>query len=149
MPRRSWLPSAILLAAGIAILLGGLAAVAMGLVNPTLLRQQLPPEAEVDAPAVGGAAVALGVATALVGLLHLVTAAALRRGVSIAATAAVVLAATMAVIALGFAVAALVSIASGAALPIYMVPASVVMGAAVIGYAIVTVILIGSRTERI
>jgi hypothetical protein len=149
MPRRSWLPSAILLAAGVVILLGGLAAVAIGLINPALISAQLPPEAEIDAPAVGGAAVALGVATALVGLLHLVTAAALRRGVSIAATAAIVLAATMALISLGFAVAALVSIASGAALAIYMVPASVGLGAAVIGYAIVTVIVIGARTERI
>jgi hypothetical protein len=149
MPRRSWLPPAILVAAGIVILLGGLAAVAMGLVNPALLREQLPPEAEVDAAAVGGAAVALGVATALVGLLHLVTAAALRRGVGIAATAAVVLAATMAVISLGFAVAALVSIAAGAALASYMVPASVGLAAAVIGYAIVTVIVIGDRREPV
>jgi len=149
MPRRSWLPSAILLAAGIVILLGGLAAVSIGLVNPALISAQLPPEAEIDAPAVGGAAVALGVATALVGLLHLVTGAALRRGVSGAATAAVVLASTMAVLSLGFAVAALVSIASGAALAIYMVPASVGLGAAVIGYVIVTVIVIGARTERI
>jgi hypothetical protein len=149
MPRRSWLAPAILVTAGIVILLGGLAAVAMGLVNPTLLRGQLPPEAEVDAAAVGGAAVALGVATALVGLLHLVTAAALRRGVGIAATAAVVLAATMAVISLGFAVAALVSMASGAALAVYMLPASVGLGAAVIGYAIVTVIVIGDRHELV
>jgi hypothetical protein len=149
MGRRSRLAPAILLAAGILILLGGLAAVAVGILNPALISDQLPPEAEIDAPAVGGAAVALGVATALLGLAHLATAVALRREVGIAATTAVVLSSTMAVLSLGFAVAALVSIASGAAPAIYMVPASIGLGGGVIGYVVVTMAVIGARRERI
>lgn len=145
MPRPTGLAWAVLLAAGIVILPGGLAAVGIGLLDPTLISNQLPPEAEIDAAAVGGAAVALGVATAFLGLVHLATAAALRRGVAVAATTAVVLASTMAVLSLGFAVAALVSIASGAAPAIYMVPASVGLGLAVIGYVSVTVVVIGAR----
>ena len=134
---------------GVVLIAGGAAAVAVGLFNPGLISSQLPPDAEVDAPAVGGAAVALGVATALLGIVHIVTALALRLGIRIAATAAVVLASTMAVLSLGFAVSAVVSIASGAAPPIYMVPAAAGLGAAVIGYSVVTVVVIGAREEPI
>jgi hypothetical protein len=70
-------------------------------------------------------------------------------GVAIAATGAVVLASTMAVLSLGFGIAALVSIASGSAAAIYMVPASVGLVAAVIGYAVVAMVVIGARRERI
>jgi hypothetical protein len=149
MRRPSRLAWAILLLGGIVLLLGGAASVAVGLVNPGLISSQLPPEAEVDAPAVGGAAVALGTATAFLGIVHFVTALGLRVGSAIAATGAVVLAATMAILALGSAVAAVVSIPSGAAPAIYMVPASVGLGAAVIGYAVVAVVVIGARTELI
>ena len=142
--RAAW---AILVLAGIVLIAGGAAAVAVGLFNPGLISSQLPPDAEVDAPAVGGAAVALGVATILLGIIHIGTAVALGMGLRIAATAAVVLASTMAVLALGFAVAAVVSIASGAAAPIYMVPAAAGLGAAVIGYAVVTVVVIVGREE--
>ena len=45
------------------------------------------------------------------------------------------------------AVAAVVSIASGAAPPIYMLPGAVGLGAAVIGYAVVTAVVIGAREE--
>lgn len=145
MRRRSWLAPAILILGGIFLMLGGAAAVAVGLLNPGLISSQLPPDAEIDAPAVGGAAVALGVATALLGLVHLATALALRLGIGLAVTGAVVLAATMAVLSLGFAIAAVVSIASGGAPAIYMLPASVGLGAAVIGYAVATVVVIGSR----
>ena len=137
--RAAW---AILLLGGIVLIAGGAAAVAVGLFNPGLISSQLPPDAEVDAPAVGGAAVARGVATALLGIVHIGTAVALRLGIRIAATAAVVLASTMAVLSLGFAVSALVSMASGAAPPIYMVPAAAGLGVAVIGYATVAVLVI-------
>jgi hypothetical protein len=147
--RPAGLASAILLAAGIVLVLAGAAAVAVGLFNPGLISSQLPPDAAVDAPAVGGAAVALGVATAFLGVVHLLTALALRRESTIAATGGVVLAATMAVLALGFGVAALVSIASDAAPAIYMVPASVGLGAAVIGYAVVTAVIMRARHEPI
>jgi len=144
--RAAW---AILLLGGIVLLAGGAAAVAVGLFNPGLISSQLPPEAEVDAAAVGGAAVALGVATVLLGIVHIGTAMALRLGIRIAKTAAVVVASTMAVLSLGFAVAAVVSIASGAAPPIYMVPAAVGLGAAAIGYAVATAVVIGAGGEPI
>ena len=147
MGRPSRLAWAILLAAGIVLVLAGAASIAVGLFNPELISSQLPPDAAVDAPAVGGAAVALGVATALLGVVHWITALALRRGLGVAMTGAVVLAATMAVLALAFAVAALVSIASGSAPAIYMVPATIGLGVGVIGYAIVTAIVLGARGE--
>jgi hypothetical protein len=149
MRRPSRLAWAILIFGGVILILGGAASVAVGLFNPGLISSQLPPDAAVDAPAVGGAAVALGTATALLGVVHLATAAALRRGIGIAETGAVVLASTMAVLSLGFAISAVVSIASGAAPAIYMVPAAVALGAAVIGYAVVTVLVIGHRREPV
>lgn len=139
----------ILLLGGFVLILVGAAAVAVGLFDPALVSSQLPPNAEVDAAAVGGAAVALGTAVTLLGLLHLVTALALRLGIGIASTGAVVLALTMAVLSLGFAVAAVVSIASGAAPALYMVPAAVALGAGVIGYAVVAVVIIGAGREPI
>jgi hypothetical protein len=134
MARPPGLAAAILVAAGVVLLLAGAAAVALGLLNPRLISDQLPPEALIDAAAVGGAAVALGSATGLLGMLHVAAAVALRRRMPIASTAAVVLAATMAVLSFGFAVAALVSIASGSATPVIMVPASIALGGAVFGY---------------
>ncbi|HET7082145.1 MAG TPA: hypothetical protein VFJ00_00325 [Candidatus Limnocylindria bacterium] len=149
MGRPSRLAWAILLGAGIVLVIAGAASIAVGILNPGLISSQLPPEAAVDAPAVGGAAVALGVATAFLGLVHGAMAVALRLGVRVAATGAVVLASTMAVLALGFAVAAVVSIASGSAPAIYMVPAAIGLGLGVIGYAIVTALVIRSRGEPI
>jgi hypothetical protein len=149
MGRPSRLAWAILLGAGTVLVLAGATSIAVGILNPALISSQLPPEAAVDAPAVGGAAVALGAATAFLGLAHGVMALALWRGVRVAATGAVVLASTMAVLALGFAVAAVVSIASGSAPAIYMVPAAIGLGLGVIGYAIVTALVIGSRGEPI
>lgn len=143
------LARAILLLGGFVLIVVGAAAVAIGLVNPGLVSSQLPPDAGVDAAAVGGAAVALGTAVTLLGLLHLVTALALRLRIGIASTGAVVLASTMAVLSLGFAVAAVVSIASGAAPALYMVPAAVGLGAGVIGYVVVTVVTIGAGSEPI
>ena len=127
----------------------GAASLAVGIFNPGLISSQLPPDAAVDAPAVGGAAVALGVATALLGVVHWLTAFALRARIGLAVTGAVVLASTMAILALAFAVAAVVSIASGAAPAIYMVPAAIALGAGVIGYAVVTALVMGSRGEPI
>ena len=149
MARPPRLAVAFLLAAGIALILGGAAAVAVGLLNPHLISDQLPPDAAVDAAAVGGAAVALGVATTLLGLVHVATAAAVRRRSGLAATAGVVLAATMAVLSFGFAVSAVVSIASGAAPAIVMLPASVGLGGAAVGYAASATAVIGARNRPI
>jgi len=149
MGQPSRLAWAILLVAGLVLVGTGAAAVAVGVFNPGLISSQLPPDAAVDAPAVGGAAVALGVAAALLGVLHWVTAFALRARVGIAVTGAVVLASTMAILALAFAVAAVVSIAAGSAPAVYMIPAAIGLGAAVVGYAVVTALVMGSRGEPI
>ncbi len=145
MARPPGLPNAVLPAAGIVLCLAGAAAVAVGWLNPRLISDQLPPDAAIDAPAVGGAAVALGVAIVLLGVVHLAIAAALRRGIRVAPTAGVVLTATMAVLSLGFAVAALVSIASGAAPAVLMLPASIGLGAAVVAYVATTMAIIGAQ----
>ena len=147
MGRPSPLAWAILLGAGSVLVLAGVASIAVGLLNPELISSQLPPDAAVDAPAVGGAAVALGVATAFLGIVHWGTAVALRSGVAVGATGAVVLASTMAVLALAFAVAAVVSIASGSAPAIYMVPAAIGLLVGVIGYGMVTALVIGARSR--
>lgn len=149
MGRPSRLVWAILAAAGIVLLGSGAAAIAVGILNPDLISAQLPPEAEVDAAAVGGAAVALGVATVVVGLMHVGIALALRAGMGVAATGAVVLAATMAVLAFGFAVAALVSIASNSAPAVYMLPAATGLSLGIVGYAVVVARVIGSRRTPI
>lgn len=149
MGRPSRLAWAILLVAGLVLVGAGAAAVAVGLFNPGLISSQLPPDAEVDAPAVGGAAVALGVATSLLGLAHGLTALALRGRVGIATTGAVVLASTMAILALAFAVAAVVSIASGAAPAVYMVPAAIGLGAGFVGYAVVIALVMRSRGDPV
>lgn len=145
-PRLSLL---VLAVAGVVLLVCGVAAVAIGLLNPRLISGQLPPDAGIDAPAVGGAAVALGVAVVMLALIHLVTVAALRRGIGMAPTAGVVLAATMAVLSLGFAVAAVVSIASGSAPAIIMLPASVALGAAAVAYAATAMAIIGAQRPTI
>jgi hypothetical protein len=149
MARSPRLAVTVLLAAGMALLLAGAAGIAIGLVNPQLISDQLPPDAEIDALAVGGAAVALGVAIGLVGLIHLATAAALQRGIGIAATAGVVLAATMLMLSFGFGVAALVSIASGAASVILMLPASIGLAGAVVAYAAATMAILRAREAAI
>jgi hypothetical protein len=140
---------AILFLGGFVLIVLGAAAVAIGLFNPALISSQLPADAAIDAPAVGGAAVALGTAVALLGLIHMATALALRLGIAIASTGAVVLASTMAILSLAFAIAAVVSIASGAAPALYMVPASLVLGGAAIAYAVVAAVIIGAGREPI
>ena len=87
MQRPSWLAQAILILGGIVLILGGTAAIAVGLLNPGLISSQLPPDAEVDAPAVGGAAFALGVATLLLGIVHIGTAIALGLGIMLSVSA--------------------------------------------------------------
>ena len=140
-------PFAFLLAAGMVLCIAGAAAVGIGLFDPQLISDQLPPEALLDAQAVGGAAVALGVGAALLGVVHVATGIALRRRVVIAETAAVVLAAIMAMLSFGFAISALVTIASAAAPAIIMLPAAIGLGAATIGYAATSMEIIGSRKQ--
>jgi hypothetical protein len=140
---------AILAAAGIVHIVAGAAAAAVGWLDPHLVSDQLPPDAAVDAAAVGGAAVALGLAVVLLGLAHLLVAVALRRGIAVAPTAGVVLAATMAALSFGFGVAALVSIASGAAPAVLMAPAAIGLGAAAIAYGAATATILRARERPI
>jgi hypothetical protein len=149
VPRSTRFAVAVLLSAGIVLLLGGAAAVAIGRLNPRLISDQLPTDAGIDALAVGGAAVALGVGIGLLGLVHVAIAVALWRRVGIAATSGVVLAATMAMISLGFGVAALVSIASGAAPAVLMIPASLGLGGAVLAYAATTIVIMRARERPV
>lgn len=139
----------ILVAAGIILSLIGIGAAVVGWLNPRLISDQLPPEAAIDAAAVGGAAVALGVAIGLLGLVHLLIAVALRREIALAPTTAVVVTASMAVLSFGFGVAALVSIASGAAPPVLMLSAAIGLAAAVIAYGAATAAIIGGRNGPI
>lgn len=145
----SRLAVAFLLVAGAVLCVAGAASVAVGLLDPGFISDQLPPEAAIDAPAVGGAAVALGVAVGLLGLVHLGIVGALRRGFGMARSAGVVLCASMAVLSLGFAVSALVSVASGAAPAIIMLPAAIGLGGGVIGYAVATLAIMRAQRASI
>jgi len=139
---------AILLISGAILCLAGAAAAAVGLINPNLISDRLPPEAIIDAAAVGGAAVALGVATGLLGLAHLAIALALRRGIGLAMTGGVVLTASMGVLSFAFAVAAAVSAASGSAPAVLMLPAALGLTAGVIGYAVAAVAIMGAERRH-
>lgn len=134
----------VLVVAGALLCVAGAAAIALGLLNPELISDRLPPEAIIDAAAVGGAAVALGVATELLGVAHLGIALALRRGAGLAVTGGVVLSASMAVLAFAFAIAALVSLASGSAPAIVMLPAAVGLAVGAVGYAVAAAAIIGA-----
>lgn len=149
MARPFGLAVPILVAAGVILVLAGVAAAGVGWLDPQLISDRLPRDAQIDAPAVGGAAVALGVAIAILGLVHLVITVALRRGSRVASTAAVVVAATMAVLSFGFGVAALVSLASGAAPALLMVPAAIGLAGALIAYGAATAMILHSHGARI
>lgn len=149
MARSNRFAVAVFLSAGVVLLAGGAAGVAIGRLNPHLISDQLPADAGIDALAVGGAAVALGVGIMLLGVVHVATAVALWRRVGIADTSGVVLAATMAMISLGFGVAALVSIASGAAPPVLMIPASLGLAGAVLAYAATTIVILRARERPV
>jgi len=139
---------AILLIAGSILCLAGAGAAALGLRDPSLISDRLPPEAIIDTAAVGGAAVALGLATGLLGLAHLATALAMRWGIGLALTGGVVLTASMAVLSFAFGVAALVSIASGSAPAVVMLPAALALGGGAVGYAVAAVAIISAEGRR-
>ena len=147
--RSSRLGIGFLIGAGAVLCLAGGAAIWIGVVNPQLISDQLPPEAEIDALAVGGAAVALGVATLLLGVVHVGVGLALRRGVGMAETAGVVLSGIMAMLSFGFAVSALVSIASAAAPAVLLLPAAIGLAAATTGYAATATGIIGARRRAL
>lgn len=128
------------------LILAGLGLIATGLLDPELVSSRIP-DSVIGTAAVGGAMVALGCGTSLLGGLHLAAVAAVGLRVRGAVTGAVVLAAGMAVLAFAFGVAALVSAVAGSAPPILMLPASAGLLLATIAYALAVAGLMGARGE--
>jgi hypothetical protein len=116
-------PVLVLVGAGILFLLGGAVGIYAGLFLAEPIHRLLPAEITSDAAAIGGAALALGGALLLTGVTHLVVSGVLRRGRGL--VAGIALCAVMATLALGWAVAALVSAAAGSAPPAAMLPAGI------------------------
>ena len=137
-------PATLLALAGVVLLLICVAGVAVGLLFAERLFALLPP-VTIDAAAVGGAAVALGIAIGLLGGVHLALAIGLRRGVGLVAVPAIVLCAAMAVLSLAWAVAALVSAASGSAPAAAMLVAGIGLAIVAGAYAWAGGVLIGLR----
>lgn len=113
MPPRLVLVTRFLLVVGVLLILVGSFAAVLAVTDPAGVRAQLPPVA-IDAAAVGGALFALGFGSVALGLAHLVVVAGVRRRAGWATTATVVLAATLSMLWLAAAVAALVSAPYGA-----------------------------------
>jgi hypothetical protein len=122
-----------LIVAGLVLAAAGVGGIVVGGFFSDWLYGLLPPVI-IDAAAVGGAAAATGAALVGVGVLHLIGAALLWRGISAALTAATVLAATMVLLCIGWGVAAIVSAASGAGPAPALVPAGIGLGLVAIGY---------------
>jgi hypothetical protein len=146
MARSAHGPSALLAVAGILLLLLCATGVAAGLLFAERIHAMLPP-VTIDAAAVGGATVALGAAAGLLGVTHLGLALALWRGVRQASVPAIVLSATMSLVALGWALAALVSVASGSGVVAVTLPGGIGLVLVAAGYAWATSVLIGLRRE--
>lgn len=136
----------LLLVAGGILALAGIAGLAIGLFLAAWLYSLLPP-VTIDAPAVGGATTAVGVVLLLLAVAHVAAAAGLARGLPAMLTAAVVLSAAMSLLALGWAVAAAVSAASGSGPPGTMLPAAAGLGLAAGAYAWIAIRLIGLRSS--
>ncbi len=136
--------AAIVLSGGGALLvLAGTAGVVAGLAFADRIHAMLPDEITLDAPAIGGAALALGGSLLLTGAVHLGIAAAIRVGRWL--VAGVVLCAVMAALAVGWATTALVSAVAGTAPPgaMFAAAACLLLGAAAYGW--VAAALIGMR----
>ncbi|MGH2456477.1 MAG: hypothetical protein ACRDHD_09510 [Candidatus Limnocylindria bacterium] len=112
----------VLLTGGLLLLLAAIAGLAAGLFLAEWIHRRLP-EITADAAAVGGAAFALGSVTLAAAGLHLVLALATVRRRRWALLPVFIVCAAMATLGLGWAVAALVSAASGAGQPAVMLPA--------------------------
>ncbi len=137
----------ILLAAAVAWLIAGAAAVAIAAFGTGWLQRILPPLA-IDADAIRGAAITIAVGVIGVGLSHLAVLAGMRGGHRLAWSGGILLA--------GFLAAALFALAAAAATSAVAVPASaaafvaVAIGTAVAsaGYGLVAVLLIGERRSE-
>lgn len=140
-------PALVFLAAGGGLLiLVGLGVIAIGLLDPELVSSQIP-DSVIGTAAVGGAMVALGCGTSLLGGFHLAAVAAVRLRWRGAATGSVVLATGMAVLAFAFSVAALVSAVAGSAPAILMLPAGAGLLLATFAYALAVAGLMGAMEQ--
>jgi hypothetical protein len=138
-------PVLVLTGAGIFLCLAGIAGIVAGLAFGRRIHALLPAEITSDPAAIGGAVVALGAALLLTGGLHLVAAAGLRadRGL----VAGIVLCVGMAVLALGWAVTALVAAAAGSAPLAGMLPAGLGLSAGAAAYIWAAARLAGARRD--
>ena len=145
MWRSPGLPVLVLTGAGLLLLLAGGAGIFAGLVLAERIHGLLPAEITSDAAAIGGAAMALGAALLLLGVAHVGLGAAVRHGRLL--VAAIVTCTVMAAIALGWALAALVSAAAGDTLAAGMLPAGIGLGVLAFGYAWSAALLMERRRE--
>jgi hypothetical protein len=124
---------ALLLVAGGVLAAGGLTALVIGLAFAAWLYSLLPPVL-IDVAAVGGATTATGIVLLLLAVVHGIGALALRRLEPRALTPVTVLCLTMLLLAIGWAVAAVVSAASGSGPALALLPAGIGLGVVAIGY---------------
>ncbi len=132
----------LLAAASVAWAVLGLAGLGIGLVGSSTLKGLLPPLA-IDAPALGGAVVAVSVGVLAVGALHLALLVGLRAGHRLARTGAILLTATLGSLLAALAAAA----ATGAATVPERAPAlllaAVAAACGALGYGLVAALLVG------
>jgi hypothetical protein len=140
---RSRLPVLLLALLGGLFLIAGAAGIMAGLTLADRMRAMLPIDVIVDAPAVGGAVLALGLAGVVLGALHLGLAATVSGGRRPVMAAALMLTSAMAVATIASAVAVVISLASAMGNATVLVPLAI--GLALLGgaYAWVAFILIG------
>lgn len=138
---------AILLAGAALWLVAGLAALAVAALATPQLERLLPPLA-IDTDALRGTVVALGVALAAVGVIHIVVLAALRARRRWGSTVAILLGALLAasLVALGAAAATSAVRSPEAALP--LLAGAVGAGVAACAYAVLVARLVAARRSR-
>jgi hypothetical protein len=143
------LPVLVLVGVGLLLLVVGAVGVFAGLALADRIYALLPSIITADADAIGGAAMALGIAAFLVGGLHLGMAVALARTAGAPRepilVTGIALCAVMAVMALGWSVAALVSAASGSAPADAMLPAGFGLLALAVAYGLAAVTIMRVR----
>jgi hypothetical protein len=132
----------LLLGATLVLTAAGLVGVTVGLFFAPWLHEQLPPVL-IDAAAVGGAATAIGAVLLGLAAAHLAAALGIIRGIGALHTPAVVLCVAMAVLCVGWAVAALVSAAAGTGVPAAMLPGALLLGLVALAYGYAARSLIG------
>jgi hypothetical protein len=134
-----------LAAAGVLLLLVGAAMVVGGITIPDLVRAQIPDAALVDSAEVGGAMVALGGLSAILGLVHLAAIPAVRRGQPIVVVAGITISATLSVLAAASAAGALVALASASGSAATMIPAAIGLLLVALAYAWLGAVLAAVR----